>query len=78
MADNIQMDYLNPKEVIRLYGTCLELVPTDPNFHDISIGLYVKDQVFTIWTFSRKSGASGRNRDHKEPVGQIRRYDCKS
>ena len=60
MADNIQMDYLNPKEVIRLYGTCLELVPTDPNFHDISIGLYVKDQVFTIWTFSRKSGVSGR------------------
>ena len=60
MTHNMQIDYLKPKDVIRLYGTCLELVPTDPNFHDMSVGLYVKEQLFTIWTFSRKPGVSDR------------------
>ena len=60
MAHNMQIDSLKPKDVIKLYGTCLELVPTDPNFHDMSVGLYVKEQLFTIWTFSRKPGVSDR------------------
>ena len=47
-------------DVIDRYGRCLELVPTDPSFHDISVGLYVKDGICTVWTFSRKPGAEQR------------------
>ena len=36
-------DRLRPAEVIERYGQCLELVPLDRRFHDISVGLYVKD-----------------------------------
>ena len=52
-------------DVIREYGRCLELVPMDPNFHNISVGLYVKGEVCTLWTFSRKEGA-------RERIEQIR------
>ena len=47
-------------EVLSRYGRCLELVPIDPNFENISVGLYVKGSVCTVWTFSRKSGAQER------------------
>ena len=54
--------YAQPRvaDVISEYGRCLELVPIDPNFENISVGLYVKDGVCTVWTFSRKEGAQGR------------------
>ena len=47
-------------EVISEYGRCLELVPMDPNFHNVSVGLYVKGSVCTVWTFSRKDGVQER------------------
>ncbi len=47
-------------DVISEYGRCLELVPIDPNFGNISVGLYVKGSVCTVWTFSRKDGAQER------------------
>ena len=47
-------------DVMKQYGKCLELVPIDPNFGNISVGLYVKDGVFTIWTFSSKPGVEAR------------------
>ena len=47
-------------EVMEQYGKCLELVPMDPNFGNISVGLYVKDGVFTIWTFSSRAGVEAR------------------
>ncbi len=47
-------------DVLGQYGKCLEIVPMDPNFGDISVGLYVKDGVFTIWTFSHKPGVEAR------------------
>ena len=47
-------------EILERYGKCLELVPIDPNFGDISVGLYVKDGVFTMWTFSSKPGVAAR------------------
>ena len=46
--------------VIQEYGKCVELVPIDPNFQEISVGLYVKDGIGTIWTFSSKDGVEGR------------------
>ena len=47
-------------DVISEYGRCLELVPIDPNFENISVGLYVKGGVCTVWTFSLKLGAQER------------------
>ena len=47
-------------DVIAEYGRCLELAPIDPNFENISVGLYVKGGVCTVWTFSRKDGAQAR------------------
>ena len=59
---------LRPVEVIERYGQCLELVPLDRRFHDISVGLYVKDGVCTIWTFSRRDGVESRIREIREQM----------
>ena len=53
-------------EVIERYGRCLELIPLDPHFHDISVGLYLKDNVATVWTFSRKPGVEDRIRQIRD------------
>ncbi|MCH7606487.1 MAG: hypothetical protein IH962_04965 [Chloroflexi bacterium] len=47
-------------EVIERLGKCLELVPLDPHFHDISVGLYLKDGICTIWTYSCIPGVENR------------------
>ena len=54
------MPRLSAVEAIEEYGKCLELVPIDPHFHDISIGLYSKGGVATVWTFSRREGVETR------------------
>ena len=59
---------LRPAEVIELYGQCLELVPLDRRFHDISVGLYVKDGLCTIWTFSRREGVEDRIREIRDQM----------
>ena len=61
-------DRLRPAEVIELYGQCLELVPLDRRFHDISVGLYVKDDICTIWTFSHKEGVEERIREIRDQM----------
>jgi len=47
-------------KTIQEIGNCLELVSIDPNFQNITVGLYVKQSVFTVWTFSKISGANDR------------------
>ena len=47
-------------DTIERLGKCLELVPTDPNFHQISVGLYEKDGVCSVWSFSKKEGVDER------------------
>ena len=59
---------LRPAEVIERYGQCLELVPLDRRFHDISVGLYVKDGVCTIWTYSHREGVGGRIREIRDQM----------
>ena len=59
---------LRPAEVIERYGHCLELVPLDRRFHDISVGLYVKEGVCTIWTFSRREGVEDRIREIRDQM----------
>ena len=51
---------LRPANVISKYGRCLELVPVDKNFHDISVGLYLKGNICTVWTFSTLDGVDNR------------------
>lgn len=46
--------------MIDKYGRCLELIGMDPHFHEVSIGLYVKDGIATVWTFSPLDGVKGR------------------
>ena len=59
---------LRPAEVIERYGQCLELVPLDRRFHDISVGLYVKDAVCTIWTYSQRDGVEARIREIRDQM----------
>ena len=59
---------LRPSEVIERYGQCLELVPLDRRFHDISVGLYVKDGVCTIWTYSQREGVEERIREIRDQM----------
>ena len=63
------LEKLHAREVVRRYGRCLELAGIDPYFHDISIGLYLKNGVFTVWTFSRRDGVDGR-------IEQVRDLMC--
>ena len=79
---------LRPAEVLERYGQCLELVPLDRRFHDISVGLYVKEGICTIWTFSQREGVEDRIREIRdqmialggmEPVGDTHnqvRFPC--
>ena len=55
-------------KVVERIGSCLELVPIDPNFHDISVGLYAKDGTMTVWTFSRRPGVEGRIRQIRDQL----------
>ena len=65
MATKTQSDRLSAREVIDKYGHCLELIGMDPHFHEVSIGLYVKDDIATVWTFSPLDGV-------RERLSQIR------
>ena len=49
-----------PAQVINQYGNCIEIIPTDKYFENISIALYVKNNVFTVWSFSNKKGTAER------------------
>ena len=55
-------------DVISEYGRCLELVSMDPNFENISVGIYVKGSICTVWTFSRKDGAQERLRQVRDQL----------
>ena len=61
----VNYECLGPSQVIRKYGKCLELVPLDKHFENISVGLYVKNKTCTVWSFSNKTGT-------EERVAQIR------
>ena len=54
--------------VIDRYGQCLELVPMDQHFQGASVGLYVKDGVCTVWTFSAAAGAGDRMRQIRDQL----------
>jgi hypothetical protein len=47
------------KEVARL-GSCIELVSLDPHFHDVSVGLFIKNGIMTISSYSTIDGIDVR------------------
>ncbi|MBT4125698.1 MAG: hypothetical protein HOJ22_00940 [Chloroflexi bacterium] len=47
-------------EKIKKLGNCIELVSIDPHFHDVTIGLFIKDGVMTISTYSTLEGVDAR------------------
>ena len=56
-------------DVLQRYGKCVELVPIDPNFHDITVGLYFKDGTATVWTFSHRQGVESRIEGIRDQLG---------
>ncbi len=43
-------------EKIKKLGSCIELVAIDPYFHDVTVGLFSKDGVLTISSYSTING----------------------
>ena len=48
------------QDTIQKYGNCESLISIDPNFNEISISLFVKDNIATVWSFSHKKGVDQR------------------
>ena len=59
------------REVIATYGKCMELISMDPNFHEITVGLYVKDGIGTVWTFSGKPGVEKRVEEIRDQLIEL-------
>ena len=68
MSESETMTQLHVTSVIEQYGQCLELVPMDPHFENITVGLYLKEDAFTVWTFSQKPGVEDRIRQIRDQL----------
>ncbi len=55
-------------DVVERYGKCLELISMDPHFEDITVGLYRKGNILTVWTYSQKDGATKRIRNIRDQL----------
>jgi len=53
------------------YGTCMELISMDPNFEEITVGLYLKGAVFTAWSFSQKPGTDKRLEEIRDQLIEL-------
>ena len=58
-------------EKLREIGTCLELVPMDPHFNGVSVGLYFKDGTCTVWSFSHAEGTDDRLREIRDRMVRL-------
>jgi hypothetical protein len=47
-------------EQVKKIGSCIELVSLDPHFHDVTIGLFIKDRLMTISSYSTIDGIDKR------------------
>ena len=56
---------------LREIGSCLELVPMDPHFSSVSVGLYYRDGICTVWSFSQVEGIEGRLRDIRDQMVRL-------
>ena len=58
-------------ERLKEIGTCFELVPMDPHFKSISVGLYYRDGVCTVWSFSQAAGIRERLREIRDQMVRL-------
>ena len=47
-------------EEVKRLGSCIELVSLDPHFHDVSVGLFIKNGVMTVSSYSTINGIQDR------------------
>ena len=71
MTDTSTSTRTHAADILERYGSCIELVSMDPTFHDISVGLYEKDGVCTVWTFSQKEGTPGRIEQIRDKIVEL-------
>ena len=50
----------NINNILSDLGRCIELISIDPNFNNLSIGLYEKNGIYTVWSFSKVTGIKER------------------
>lgn len=60
MAESKTRERVRVTDIIEKYGRCIELVTIDPHFHEVSVSVYAKDGIFTVWSFSKKDGVEQR------------------
>ena len=59
---------IHPADVLEKYGHCVELVPLDSRFENISVALHERDGIYTVWSFSHKPGVDGRLRQIRDQL----------
>jgi len=47
-------------EMVNKLGHCIELVAIDPHFNDVSVGLFIKDGILTVHSYSQIDGIQDR------------------
>tara|TARA_E500000081_G_C6073448_1_gene324124 strand:- start:93 stop:746 length:654 start_codon:yes stop_codon:yes gene_type:complete len=62
---------MRPIEVIEKYGRCIELISMDPFFNDVTIGLFFKEPVLTVYSYSTKPGLDKRLKDIRDRIVDV-------
>ena len=63
---------------VKELGTCIGLVSIDPHFHQVSVGLFIKSGVLTVFSYSRLPGIEDRIeqiRDRCIQLGDVKAVD---
>ena len=71
MAQGTVMRRGRVAEKLAEIGTCLELVPMDTHFGNVSVGLYYKDGYCTVWSFSQAEGIEDRLREIRDQMVRL-------
>ena len=62
---------MRPKDVINKYGRCIELISMDPFFNEVTIGLFFKEPLITIYSYSKKDGLENRLQQIRDRIVDI-------
>ncbi|MBF51185.1 MAG: hypothetical protein CL890_02540 [Dehalococcoidia bacterium] len=62
---------MRPKDVISKYGRCLELISMDPFFNDVTVGLFFKEPLLTVHSYSKIEGLENRLEEIRNRIVDI-------
>ncbi|MBK65454.1 MAG: hypothetical protein CL769_00660 [Chloroflexi bacterium] len=62
---------MRPREVIDKYGRCIELISMDPFFNEVTVGLFFKEPLITIYSYSKKDGLENRLQQIRDRIVDI-------